>query len=174
MLVATIMTYGCTTLFGQAENESCPDLVDDIVELSQDAEVPLTGIVDISELSIPSKRLSCKGLARPEQGPSLPIEFYEWENGGGDTWIEYKDLRITEWECDYLLDAVIDLSQKQWARSPFENRILKMYDPEKVAYANERLTCKGVALLDSLNEQDIEFYTWVDKDGDRFYGYEAQ
>ena len=174
VVVTTTILYGCSTLVGEPKNESCADLVDDIIQLSQDAEVSLTEIVGISKLSIPGKRLSCKGMGMPADGSRLPIEFYEWEDTGGQVWVEYKDLRISEWECDYFVDAVTKLSEDEWARNPFQSRIVKIYDPEKVSHTHERLTCKGVALLDNLDERDIKFYTWFDKDGDRFYGYEVQ
>ena len=79
---------------------------------------------------------------------------------------------INKQNCNGLIDDVIDLSQEQ--DNPLYSKILKIYDAKIVSTTNERLTCEGVALLDSGDEQTVEYFAWVDKDGDTFIGFEGK
>ena len=81
-------------------------------------------------------------------------------------------LDISELECDDIVDDVVELSQKQ--TNPFQSKILKIYDVKQVSRIGERLTCEGLALLDSGSEQNVEFYSYADADGDTFIGYEGK
>jgi len=98
------------------------------------------------------------------------------------------------------MNEVMELSVE--SSNVFRPAIIKIYDPkeilstdgslpfhtgagisklqlEKVKGAieanerNDRLTCRGRAMLQSGSDMMIEFYIYKDKDGDRFIGYEG-
>ena len=81
-------------------------------------------------------------------------------------------LDISKQNCNGLIDDVINLSQDQ--SSPLKSNIIKIYDAKIVSNTDKRLTCKGLALLETGGEQAIEYFAYVDRDGDTFIGYEGK
>lgn len=74
--------------------------------------------------------------------------------------------------CEDLVTDIISLSEDQ--SGPFSATILKVYSPTEVNRSNSRLSCEGRALLSSGNEEMVDFYLWLDDDGDLFVGYEGR
>ena len=65
------------------------------------------------------------------------------------------------------------ISEEQSQKNLFRRAILKIYDVSVVSHTEDNITCRGRALLESGNEEDLSFYFYADADGDTFVGYEA-
>ena len=74
--------------------------------------------------------------------------------------------------CEDLMGDIVSLSEEQ--SEPFSATILKIYSPVELSRDNSNLRCEGRALLSSGTEQMIDFYLWLDDDGDLFIGYEGR
>jgi hypothetical protein len=83
-------------------------------------------------------------------------------------------LVIDELTCNDIIDDVVSLSQDQAEGSAFQSGILKIYDSKQVSQMDKRLTCEGRTLLDSGDEQGLEFFAFVDEDRDSFIGFEGK
>ena len=74
--------------------------------------------------------------------------------------------------CEDLVGDIIVLSEEQ--SGPFSATVLKVYSPVEVSRDDSRLSCAGRALLSSGSEEMVDFYVWLDDEGDVFIGYEGR
>jgi hypothetical protein len=90
------------------------------------------------------------------------VKFHQTRDGE----YGYGRLELDEYQCEYLVTDVIQLSQDQ--TNPFAQTILKIYDDMEVLSRTEKkLLCGGFA-KGSRGDSPVEFYIEEDRDGDRF------
>ena len=74
-------------------------------------------------------------------------------------------------DCDVLVPQIIQLSESNNAGT-IRPVVLKLYDVELVSETDSEVRCRGDALLSTSVRVPIDFYWWLDEDGDPFIRYQ--
>ena len=74
-------------------------------------------------------------------------------------------------DCDALGPQIIQLSESNNAGT-IRPVILKLYDVELVSETDAEVRCRADALLSTSVRVPIDFYWWLDQDGDPFIRYQ--
>ena len=142
----------------------CEELALKIIELSQDkdpADDPILEITGIAEISDNLLGVECKGLSHTESGADKWIKFHQNRLGR----YGYETLEPGDYECEYLVPTIIELSQGR------DQEILEINDIEELERNDDELICKGTAQTTD-QEHEIEFYLVASDAGKQSFGYE--
>lgn len=74
-------------------------------------------------------------------------------------------------DCDALVPQIIQLSESNNAGT-IRPVILKLYEVELVSETDSEVRCRADALLSTSVRAPIDFYWWLDEDGDPFIRYQ--
>lgn len=141
----------------------CQELALKIIEQSQEedtAEDRILEITGVAEIADGVLGLQCKGLSHTQSSTANWIEFHENRFGR----YRYEPLKLRDYECEYLVPQVIQMSQSR------ERIILEIHNIEEVERNNDELTCLGTAET-STGEYEIEFYA-EESDDEPAFGYD--
>ena len=74
---------------------------------------------------------------------------------------------LSELDCGDIVDNAVDASDNT---GPFRSEILHISNVSEISHTDDRLTCRGTALLGNGRSVDVKFQSWVD-DGKQFISY---
>ena len=151
------------------EDLDCTDVVSEIVEHSIGVDSSADRISDITlveEVSRDETEIVCKGMLDIDSRGTLPSKFTRNFFGS----ISFDSLQISEFECLFFLDDIINMSEKRSVNTT-RPRILKIYDQQEVSSTDKKYVCSGLAKMSQGGDVSIEFHIEEDRDGDRFIGY---
>ena len=149
------------------EVSKCEELAPKIIELSQDkdpSDDPISEITGIEEISSGLFGIECKGLSHTVSGEAKWIKFFQKPIGGHG----YETLKPGDYECEYLVPQIIQLSQGR------DQEILEILDIQELQQSDDEIVCSGTATLPQ-RESLIEFWLETKEDEDEpglTYGYE--
>ena len=153
------------------EDLECEDVVSEIVEHSRKVDSSADRISDIElveEVSRGTTEIVCKGMLDVGSRGTFPSKFTRDFFGS----ISFDSLQISEFECSFFLDDVINMSERRSVNTT-RPRILKIYDQQKVSNTDKKYVCSGLAKMSQGGDVSIEFHIEEDRDGDRFIGYKV-
>ena len=139
----------------------CEGLVPQIIELSQDmgsSDIPIVEITDIQEISDNLLGFECQGLSHTQDGESKWIKFQRDRLGR----YGYEMLKPGDYECEYLVAKVIELSRGH------DQEILEVNEIQELQQDDDELLCEGIAKLSS-GESAIRFSLTEQDDGQLAY-----
>jgi len=149
----------------------CADVASEYIKWSRtnlSADERVTDITLVKEISRGPLLIECKGILHRASHDTYPRKFIRSSRGG----ISFEKLPVSEYECSFLVDGIITLSEK---RSEYTTRryLLKIYEPTEVSNTEERFACQALGKMSQGGDVRIEFFLEKDRDGDQFIGYRA-
>ena len=151
----------------ESGSSKCEALALKIITLSQEKDpsgAPILEIADIETISDNLLGLKCKGLSHTHSGEAKWIKFHQNRLGT----YKYETLRPGDYECEYLVAKVMQLSRERG------QEILEIRDIQELRQGDDELVCGGTVKL-TQRESLIEFYLTTKEEGDETklnYGYQ--
>ena len=145
----------------EPEGSKCEELAMRIIERSKEEDHPISEITGIEEISSNLIGLQCKGLSFTRSGEAGWIKLHQNRLGR----YGYETLEPSEYECEYLVPRILQLSQDD------EQEILEVSDIQELQKNDDELICRGTAKPPG-QERTIEFYLKASGAGQQSFGYD--